>query len=190
MSLRFVPCIFHASYIPEKRNQLELGSNHPRLDFYPGTQDLNGSCPLIGLPCSFFVIRRKNGFEVVHPSDVCMLLQFTKPIFLPAIPHSWSQNFSLPESADPMVSTCFNCFPHTFRVKFPVHPGHRHGWRIAALSTDVGMSRRRLCSWQQLGLCPCVEVLMRPGVTGFGSENWGCHGIYGDLMDFLTGLSW
>mmetsp|Transcript_641 Transcript_641/g.1309 ORF Transcript_641/g.1309 Transcript_641/m.1309 type:complete len:246 (-) Transcript_641:130-867(-) len=41
--------------------------------------------------------------------------------------------------------------------------GHcsRHGWRIAALSTDVGMSRRRLCSWQQLGLCPCVEVLAR-----------------------------
>lgn len=84
----------------------------------------------------------------------------------------------------------FQLLPHTFRVEFPVHPRHRHGWRIAALSTDVGMSRRRLCSWQQLGLCPCVEVLMRPGVTGFGSENWGCHGIYGDLMDFLTGLSW
>ena len=31
--------------------------------------------------------------------------------------------------------------------------------RIAALSTDVGMSHRCLCSWQQLGLSPCVQLL-------------------------------
>ena len=112
MSLRFVPCIFHASYIPEKRNQLELGSNHPRLDFYPGTQDFNGSCPLIGLPGSFFGIRRK-----------FMASGWSTPVMFACCYNSPNRYFYLPHPTAGVRTSHVNCFPILSELNFPFIPG-------------------------------------------------------------------
>ena len=163
---------FHDFYISEKTNQPELASNHPCLDFFPGTQDLwcHSTCHHFTSQASAF-----NHNQSLRGG----------PQLFGVITYNWHEPTTWTWPWTPLWYPLTTWYGTPLPPTFLNFPRHRcwHG-RIAALSTNVGMSQRCLCSWQHLGLCPCVQVLLRG--LGLG-ENGGCHGIIVD--DLLNGLS-